>query len=156
MPGPLNSSTATGALTISSVSMHCPAWNLLDLVPLWLHNAVRGTNVVIPGSTGTRAYPQRVHEARHSLVMAITGWVDRNGTANADEWDGLQVNIEYLRANVIAPPTAPTATRAATLVMPDGTTRSANIQVVNLELGRHIKSQFEAVLDIIIPSGRFA
>ena len=151
----LNSDTQTGALTISGVSMHGPAWNLLDLVPLWLHQQTRGSNVLIPGTAGTRAYPLRVHEARHSLEMAITGWVDRNGVDQSDEWEGLQTNIEYLRANIVSPPAAPTAIRAATLVMPDGTSRTADIQVIGLTLGRHLFSHFSAVLDIVIPTGRF-
>lgn len=153
---PLHVNTRTGKLTISGISMHGPAWNVLDCMPLWLPQSTRGTNVVIPGAAGTRAYPIRLHEARHSLEMAITGWADRNGVLTNDPWVGLQANIEYLRANIEAPPAAPTATRTATLLMPDGTSRSANIQVVSLTIVWHVQTNVGALLEIVIPSGRFA
>lgn len=152
----LNLDTRTGALTIDGISMHTPAWNVLDCTPLWWNQSIRGQNLVLPGAVGTHAYPVRVHEARHSLEMAITGWVDQSGTPYADEWEGLEANIEYLRANVAEPPAAPTATRAATLVMPSGATRNADIQVTGLITVQHLKARARAILDIVIPSGRFA
>lgn len=154
-PSPLNSRTDTGALTINGVDMHTPAWNVLDCTPLWLYVETRGQNIVLPGTSGTYAYPRRVHEARHSLQMAITGFVDSSGVPNADPWAGLQENIDYLRDNVAEPPTPPTSTVSASLVMPDGSTRTADIQVVAFTIGEHYHVATAAILDIVIPAGRF-
>lgn len=157
-PGPIQSLETCGRLSIATVDMHTPAWNVLDLVPLWMPAATRGANVIIPGADGRRAYPRRIDEARYSLPMVIGGVADRLGAAYANRWTGLQTNLEYLRANVTTPPTAPTATRAATLLMPDGTTRTANVQVEILTLSnpRTTAAVIEAVLELIIPAGRFA
>lgn len=149
--------TATGTLTINSVLMHTSAWNVLDCTELWLVAAVRGDNITIPYVNGRRALPYRIDEATFALRMAITGDVNSAGVKYADPWVGLQANLDYLRANVVDPPTAPSATRAATLVMPSGVTRTANVQVLELEILRHGGPHLvDAALHLRIPAGRFA
>lgn len=157
-PGPLNSPETAGKLTIGGVDMHTPAWNVLDVIPLWIHTMTRGENVLIPGAAGRRAYPRRVDESDYSLPMLIGGVANLSGTPYANRWTGLQTNIEYLRANVVTPPAAPTATRAATLLMPDGTTRTADVQVLSLDIMNPgtTAASVEAVLNLRIPAGRFA
>lgn len=158
MPGPiapLNWRTDTGALTINGVSMHTPAWNVLDCLPLWLRGGVLGENATMPGANGTRALWYRRDEARHSLEMAITGFYDWTGAPYADSWAGLQTNLDYLSANVAEPPTPPTPSVSASLVMPDGSTRNAQIQVVALTVVEHYNVATAALLDIVIPAGRF-
>lgn len=156
------SDTVYGTLTINSVSMHTSAWQVLDVRPLYLPTDYRGGNVVIPGASGRRAYPYRVDEAKHSLPMWITGVYDRNGnTSTGNKYQGLQTNLEYLRANVLTPPTAPSSTLAATLLMPDSTTRTANVQVLGIDVSPTSAANehpdiFRAVLHLVIPSGRFA
>lgn len=153
--------TVYGTLTINGVSMHTAAWVVNDVRPLYLPNAYRGGNVVIPGASGRRAYPYRVDQASHSLPMWITGVYDRTGAAHSNKYTGLQTNLEYLRANILTPPTAPTATLSASLLMPDATTRTAEVQVLGVETRGVRASQehpevFLAVLELVIPSGRFA
>lgn len=156
-PGALNSPETAGRLTINGVDMHNQAWNVLDLVPLWMYEASRGANVIIPGASGRRAYPRRVDEGRYSLPMIITGVADRLGVGYANRWTGLQTNLAYLHTNVVNPPTAPTATRAATLLMPDGTTRNADVQVESLDIANPgtTAAVIQAVLELVIPAGRF-
>ena len=152
--------TTTGQLTINSVNMHCAAWCMLDLLELWGFNvATRGANVLIPGTAGQTANPLRITESQHTLEMVITGDVDRFGVVASNPTTQLQTNIDYLRTNVITPPSPPTATRAASLLMPSGATRTANIQVLGLDLdaSKHlVPHEIGAFLHIAIPSGVFA
>lgn len=142
-----------GELTINNVSMHTPAWCVLDLAQLWMPNAVRGQNVIIPGAAGQRAYRIRRDQARYSLPMVITGYVDDLGDRYADPWIGFVINLDFLRANVIDPPVA--ATQVAELIMPDGSLRVENIQVVGFTLADDPAPMKRATLDIVVPSGIF-
>lgn len=153
--------TVYGTLTINGVSMHTAAWVVNDVRPLYLPNAYRSGSVIIPGASGRRPYPYRVDEAEHVLPMWITGVYDRTGAAHSNKYTGLQTNLEYLRANVLTPPSAPTATLSASLLMPDATTRTADVQVLGIDT-RGVRASnehpevFLAALNLVIPSGRFA
>ena len=108
----LSCSTALGALTINSVSMHTPAWSVLDLTPLWMPvTTYRGENVVIPGASGRRAQPYRFDEGRYTLPFTVIGAVNLSGVAYSNPWVGLQTNLSYLFSNVFTPPAAPTTTQ---------------------------------------------
>lgn len=153
--------TVYGTLTINSVSMHTAAWVVNDVRPLYLPNAYRFGSVIIPGASGRRPYPYRVDEAVHVLPMWITGVYDRTGAAHSNKYTGLQTNLEYLRANILTPPAAPTATLSASLLMPDASTRTADVQVLGVETRGTRASQehpeiFLAALTLVVPSGRFA
>src|ERR1043165_5436525 len=93
-----------GALTIAGVSMHTPAWIVVVLTPLWVKVDTRGgPNRAIPGIAGRVSYPRRKDETAHSLPFVVHGEVDRTGAVQANPWVGLQTNLDYLYANVIAP-----------------------------------------------------
>ncbi len=127
-----------GELTIGGVLMHTPAWN---------------------------AYQRRLTVTRHSLPMAIFGEVNQGGVPYANEWAGLEANIAYLKANVVAPTGTGDGTRAASLLMPSGATRTADIHVVDLVRGRLVAGTnmitgaegvgMLATLEISIPEGEF-
>lgn len=145
-----------GSLTIAGVSMHTPAWDVVDLVPLWVTPTVRGgPNRAIPGISGRRSFQRRFDETAHSLRMIVHGEVNRLGVPQANPWAGLQANIAYLRANVVDPTGATDGTRAATLAMPDGSTRTANIVVLGMTPGEFVKYVRKFTLDILIPAGGF-
>lgn len=152
----LDDAHCQGTLTINGVLMHCPAWNVIRLVPLWLTPTVRGgPNRSIPGIVGRVAYRRRVDETAVSLPMMVSGLRDRTGAINANAWIGLQANIDYLRANVTDPTNATDGTRAATLVMPSGATRSANVEVLGMTEGNVVKFVQRFTLDLVIPAGGF-
>lgn len=152
----LDDAHCQGTLTINGVLMHCPAWNVIRLVPLWLTPSVRGgPNRPIPGIAGRVAYRRRIDETVHSLPMMVSGLRDRTGAINANPWAGLEANIAYLRANVVDPTNATDGTRAATLVMPSGATRTANIQVIGMTEGNVVMYVQKFTLDVIIPAGAF-
>lgn len=149
-------SVAAGAY---ETRMDTPAWYVTDLTELWMPPAQRGSNVIIPHASGTRAYRRRITETEVALPMVISGAVDQDGMAWPNVLEGLRLNIEWLGENVVDPPLDGSATRAATLTSPDGlTTLTADVQVLALERGAlHIGELVtQAVLHILIPAGRFA
>jgi hypothetical protein len=157
--------TETGELTIDGTSMHCPAWNVTDLLDLWMPAAVRGTDRIMPGSPGVRAKPRRATVTRRSLPIAVCGEVGPDGSPISDYMAGLESNIDQLRADVIDPTGVGDGTRLAVIVMPSGNSRSRRIHIEGLTLGRHMEgvNQFTgqqgyvmlATLEISIPRGSF-
>lgn len=162
-PG-LDCDTCQGELTLNAVGMHRPAWCMLDIVPLWMGGAVRGSDVLIPGVEGVIAYRRRFTVTQHSLPMLIAGEVDPTGAVvAAGPWVGLQGNIDYLRASVIDPTNVGDGTIPGSIVMPDGTVRTADVHVLGLALGRRgigVHKRWRGVgqlatLELSIPAGRF-
>lgn len=153
----LNYTSNSGYLTINSVSMHCPAWTMGDIVELWTPAAsARGENLVIPGAQGTIARRKRFHEARYSLPLAVAGSHDRLGSPYANPYIGLETNLKYLYDHIVTVGTV-ALTYAATLVMPSGTTRNAQVQVEGIYYDEHVKDLIVgATLELVIPSGGFA
>lgn len=145
---------AQGELVIDGVSMHTPAWLVLDLAPLWGFPAERGQNLIIPGQAGTRPYARVIDETVCALGFHIVGDVGHTGSTNADPVAGLVANLDYLWANVISVPATVDGTRFAELTMPDSSTRVADIQV-RLELEPLGASDVKGVLFVTVPAGRF-
>lgn len=138
------------------VSLHMPSWCVVSLVDLYMPPAVRGRNVLIPGASGTRAYPLRITETDYSLPMLIGGLQpDGSEPTAGQEIQQMLDNLAYLRAEILDPPAAPTATRAATLTMPDLTVLNAAVQVLGLTMGFHIGDFMRVMLELRIPAGGF-
>lgn len=158
--------TPDGQLAIDGVSMHTPAWNVLTVVELWMPGNQRGLDRLLPLTPGVQAHQRRLTVTRHSLPMVIVGEVDENGDPNADLWAGLEANVATLHASVVAPTGVGDGTRAATLTMPSGAVRNADIHVEGLAAGRTIEGTNQstglpgvlmlATLEISIPAGEFA
>jgi len=159
MPATIN--TTAGNLSINSVALNNAfgAWRLTGdtLAQLWLPATQRGSDVIIPGVSGVKARPRRDTVTTKSLRMLIYGDVDRTGAAAANYVTGLRANIEYLRANVVAPPGTSAGTRSATLTLPDASTLVEDVHVIGMELGEMRLDGLwaKAVIEISIPSGRF-
>lgn len=167
---PLVHNANEGTMTIDSVSMNPAngAWGVIGdergkggYVPLWAEFEVRGDDRILPSVTGVIAYQRRRTVTRHDLRLIVVG--DVIGETGAPELDtrvGLEENIEYLRENVIEPVNTSTGMRSATLTMPSGNTREANIHVLRVTtqsyMLRECDSIWIATLHISIPSGRFA
>jgi hypothetical protein len=146
-----------GSLTINSVNL-CQtgatrAWWITDLSPLWFPPDVRGSNVIIPGTAGRRAYQRRVDQTTYDLPMEISHQYNVSGTPYVDPSNGLQTNVAYLYTNVIAPTIGTTV--PAVLTYPAGTTDSADVQC-ELFLSDHRGNvTTKAVLSVTVPAGRF-
>lgn len=154
--GILCAAPPSGALEINGVSMHTDAWTVIDLTVLWMGADIRGTDRILPTTPGVIPYRRRMTVTRHSLPMVIVGYVDQTGTPYSDPWEGLETNIDFLRAWVVDPTNVGDGTLPASLTMPSGSTRTADIHVLGLNLGTVSRARVRATLDISIPEGVFA
>lgn len=153
--GPVEPPDVGGRLVINGVDLHCPGWAVLDVRELWVQSPnYRGSNVIIPGAAGERAYPRRRDAAVYSLRMVISGVVDDVGNEYSDPWVGLEANLAMLRP-AIEPPNPPTKTRAATLTTPGGTVLNADVQPLGIRLGEGPGPVFRALFELGVPAGRF-
>lgn len=123
----------TGEVTIGGVFMHTPAWAILDVTPFWLPAEVRGSDRLLPGVTGVRAYRRRRTVTERQLQLVIIGEFDHTGAENANPWAGARDNVDYLRDNVIDPTNVGDGTRACHVELPDGALLDGNIHVLGLE-----------------------
>lgn len=151
----------TGTLTIDGVLLNTPAWDLTDLTPLWVEATVRGGDRLLPGVAGVIPYRRRLDVTEHALPMLISGDVDEAGADQANAWIGLEANIETLRSTVIEPTNVGDGTRPATLTLPSGLTRTADVHVLGLRVSGAVgagssHALVRAVLQISVPAGRFA
>lgn len=148
--------TAAGDLTIGGVAMFNQAWKVLNLIELWMPADQRGSDRLIPGSAGVLAQQRRNTVTRRTLQMLISGEITYAGSTSGDAYERLQINIDYLLANVVAPTGTGDGTRSAVLTMPDGTTRTEPVHVTGLDLGdyRPDAGWARAVLALSIPTGR--
>jgi hypothetical protein len=167
---PLVQNAAEGTLTIDSIDMNPAngAWGIIGdergtggYVQLWADFDVRGEDRILPSVTGVIAYQRRRTVTRHDFRLIVVGDViGQTSTPETDTRVGLEENIEYLRENVIDPVNTMSGTRSATLTMPSGNTRIADIHVLSVTtqsyLLRECDSIWIATMHISIPVGRFA
>lgn len=148
--------SAAGDLTIGGVAMNGPAWKVLNLHVLWQPAAQRGQDRLVPGANGVRKFRRRETVTTHDLQMLVVGSHSRTGSVNADLFEGLQANVDYLITNVVSPTGATDGTRSAVLTMPDGTTRTEPVHVTGMDFGdvSGNGAWLKAVLSISVPSGR--
>ena len=80
--------------------MTCPAWRLRDPGRLLFGSPLRGSYVQVPGMDGELPVPLRGTSAQWSLDMMMAGRWDHTGAEFADEQEGFESNLNYLRTNV--------------------------------------------------------
>lgn len=145
-------------LTIDGISMSTPAWKILNLHVLKQPAPQRGSDRLIPGSSGVIPYRRRNTVAVHSLQMLISGTHDRTGTNNDDRVQQLLTNVDYLNYQVVYPPGTGDGTRAAVLTTSGQLVPlTADIHVLGMEFGEVSldSTWMKAVLEISIPAGEF-
>lgn len=150
-----------GVLTIDGIALNGPAWDIPNLSSLWFAATVRGESVVMPTAAGQRSNPVRLDEHTQDLLLIVNGLADRTGVAepSGDPWQGLASNLEDLWSLVLQPIDSGRGTRAATLLMPDGSTvktatvRTNPLQPVGDEILDPNFAQF--TLPLTITSGMF-
>jgi hypothetical protein len=155
MPG-FEWNSAAGGLTIGGISLTTTWCRVMNLVELWLPADQRGQDRIVPGSAGVKAQQRRDTVTRRTLRLTIAGDVTYTGATTGDAFERLQINIDYLRANIVAPTGTTNGTRSAVLTMPDGTTRTEDVHVTGMDVGRYAEDGrwMLATLDLSIPSGR--
>lgn len=145
-----------GQLTIGGINLNTHAWHVLNLSLLWGPAATRGANATLPRTAGRVALPRYVDETSYSLPFVVLGSCDQSGNASTGgPIEGLIANLDYLWTNLFAPPSAPTATRSATLTIPGSSSRTAEVQlsVDPIEMSGEVA---RTVIELIVPAGRFA
>lgn len=155
---PVSLQTAGGQLSIASINIGVNAsgaYRCRNLYVLWQEAAQRGKDRVLPAVDGVKAYRRRRDVTVHTLELVIVGDITYTGSTPSSTLVGLETNYWYLRDNVVAPTTGD-GTRAATLTLPSGTTKTANVHVLELKPGQTSNNYMLATMDISIPAGRFA
>lgn len=167
---PLVHNANEGTMVIDSVSMNPAngAWGIIGdeqgkggYVQLWAEFDVRGQDRILPSVTGVIPYQRRRTVTVRNLRLIVVGDViGSTGTPEPDTRVGLEENIEYLRENAIDPVNTQAGTRSASLTMPSGNTRIADIHVMDVTTQSYKLSECGSIwianLRISIPSGRFA
>lgn len=139
-------------LEINTVPLATPAWRILDLSRLY-GLVVRGSDRVIPGTAGVFPHARRVTLRTIGLPILVEGARDHEGVAHSNAYDGLDINIDYLIANVVEP------------VAPEGSPAVWHRASGNVEADVHVEA-FEPqawgrgwvrfMLDLTVPAGRFS
>lgn len=153
---PFEWNSAAGALTISGISLTTTWCKVMNLIDLWLPADQRGGDRIVPGASGALAQQRRDTATRRGLQLVIAGDVTYTGSTSGDAFERLQINLDYLRANIVAPTGTTNGTRSAVLTMPDGTTRTEDVHVTGFDLGTYAEDArwVRGVLTVSIPSGR--
>ena len=153
---PFQWNSAAGGLTIAGISLTTTWCRVENLIDLWLPADQRGQDRVIPGSAGVLALQRRDTVTRRSLRLTVAGDVTYAGATSGDAFERLQINLDYLRAQIVAPTGSGNGTRSAVLTMPDGTSRTEDVHVTGMELSDYAEDARWArvVIELSIPSGR--
>lgn len=153
---PIVASGVTEYLEISGYPLANPAVRLLDLSPLWSLE-YRRTTVPMPYVSGTVPYPTRYAETGLSLPGKVFGFVTSMGVATAGYRAGLAVNLDELRAAVLAEVTTGDGTRPAIWHRGDGTTRTADVQVAGFTTSAaEVATELDFSLELVVPAGVWA
>lgn len=155
--GALSACTCTGHLVINGVSMHNPAWCVLDLIELWGPPATRGDNVTIGGSPGQEPYAMEIEQTDYHLPLLVSGTLDHMGNPDNDGvMARLYRNLAYLRSLVFGPVDGVTATWDAHIDLPTGDRVDAEVQVLAIDPVYHFRQIHKAILVLRVPAGEFS
>lgn len=155
---PLPTDTSGGHLVIASVEVgvnQYGAWRITDLPMLWSEAKQRGSNRVLPGVAGQKAYQRRRDTTERTVTMQVFGDIDgQTGTPYTNMRIGLQTNWMYLQ-QLVKPTGLTDGTRSATLTLPDGTSLTQTVHVESLEPHDVYKNFMVADLTLSLPGGTF-
>lgn len=149
--------TLPSYLEIASIPLATPAWVVLDLLPLLDGTDVRGSDRLLPGVNGVKPYRRRNTVSVRTLELVIFGDEDQEGEPYSNHMDGLELNILYLRDNLLAPEESGDGTVSAVLHLTGGSVLTADVHVLPpLKVRQVAYGMARGVLDISIPAGEFS
>ena len=135
-------------------------------------NYIPASDVHIPAGEGVLPYALDIGPATFDLNMLIVGGCNPDGDPYADAWAGLVSNINLFRTDVLDPIATNNGQHAAELSVPDGSSRTASIQVRGWKPGRSFEgtvglcsdgsgdgtksTMHTGTLTIFVPRGYFA
>lgn len=148
--------TCHGTLEIDGLSMNREAWAVLNNWVWWQPANVRGEDNIIPGTAGVLPNRRRRTATQLSLELLIIGTCEPDGTPVAyDDWQTqLAVNNEWLDTYIFTPPVTLEGTREAVLTLPDGSTRTGDIHILNVTYGVTVPPAILATVEVSIPGGQ--
>ena len=150
----LAASTCHGTLTLGGVSMNNKAWASLNNFVLWNSANRRGSNTVIPEVPGVYAHPRRKTETSRTLECLVIGDCNTAGAPHANRSAGLATNWLTLKNGLLSW-TGSTVT--ASLLLPNGSTISGPVQIVDSELGStDAEGALTFTLDINLVNGELS
>lgn len=120
--------------TIGGVSCHTPAWTLTNTHVLRDPAPRRRENVELYGVDGRLGRRSFADQRVVNLEFYVIGDVTRTGSINANPIIGVEVNIEYLRANMYRATEGTDGATTCTVVGAGGTTYSGRIQLDDFEV----------------------
>ena len=140
-------------LTINGLSVTSRSHVCEDISGVYAPPQPRGQTRVVPGQPGELPRRLQPGAARFSLPVVVFGDCEPDGTPYADVREGLRVNLDLVR-QAASPASSAPWTVTATHTLPDGATRTAQVQVVSVEGPVPIgPSAARVVLDVVVPSG---
>lgn len=146
--------TATEYLEIASVPLATPAWRITSLVPLWGAADLKGNDLDLPGTNGSRPYLRRPRATTYALEMVIWGDRNRENTAYGNVRTGLHTNLEALHTAIVDPTGTGDGTRVAIWHKPTGNA-TCDVHVLGLVPRALSPRSIRATLQLSIPQGRF-
>lgn len=149
--------TRTSYLEVNSVPLSLVSWWIRDLDKAMLTAPALSGNDRPLHQGAVKSYPRYKTSTRRQFQMVIVGEYDRNGVAQSDPRAGATLNVEYLLANLGLGLTTGDGTVSAVWHRWDGTTKTANVTVLDLALGELDKrAHMNAVLDLLVVPAGFA
>lgn len=133
--------------------MQREAW-YVELSPLWATPDVRGTDRILPGVAGVKAYRRRLTVTRYSLPFYITGQYDRLGNVTADPFSGLAANLAWLYDELLLPLTTGDGTQTAVWTPPGQSPITAAVHVLGIpEPSFNPAAVAVTTLELSVPGG---
>jgi hypothetical protein len=156
VPGAILDPTCEGTLTIGGVNLNNAAICVSGLYELYGARVdYRGSDRILPYAQGTLQYPRWRVATRHSLPLLITGHVDTNGVEAMNVASMLATHLRSLITCSEPPdPTTGNITRAAVLILPNGTTLTGDVIPLGITTGDVQAGIMKATFDLSIPAGR--
>ena len=142
-------------LEINDVPLATPAWEVLDLSPLWDVAGFRGDDRLIPQRDGEKPLRRRIAAMRVQVPLIVYGDADQDGMPYSEGRAGLRANLVYLEEAFMVPNLSNAdGTWPLVLHLPAGETLSGDC-IVNppLQLAPKSPTTVLCVLDIKIPAG---
>lgn len=141
---------------IDGVPLSTPAWSAPNPLALKRKGPMRQSSVMVPRAHGR--LPRRMWRDAFDLVLAVQvfGGFDMVGAPTSSEIQGLIDNLEFLDSNVGVIPGTTYSTRTCVLHLPDSSTWSGDVQVLEFAWPDDIENAPAAVnaaLTLFIPDG---
>lgn len=154
MPTPVP--TMPKYLDIDGFALFCAAWHTETLAPIERRLDVRGSDILIPSAFGVSVNPKRPTLSQRTLPMKFFGDYDCEGTPQTDPAAGLEQNLDLFMETLVDPfQTGVVHLALGTIHRWDGTTRTAELRVVDFEWSELDVGVAVATLDLELPYDAF-